>query len=318
MFALLATLLLQSDDRLVINGVDGPDKGKHVVLLAGDEEYRSEEGLPQLAKILAKRHGFTCTVLFSIDKQGFIDPKTQDNQPGLDAIAKADACIMLLRFRQWPDEQMRHFDAYVKAGKPIIALRTSTHAFAFPPDSKSAYRRYGWQSNEWSGGFGEQVLGENWISHWGDHGREATRAVSVARHAILNGVGEIFGDSDVYEAHPPSDAEILMRGLVLSGMGRLDPPASRRKATEKGKEQPVNDPAMPVVWLRSPKTMVCTMGAATDLLDESLRRLIVNAVYWYVGLKVPDRADVSLVGDYNPSKFGFDAFKKGVRPTDLR
>jgi len=318
MVALLATLLLQSDDRLVINCEAGPGKGKHVVLLAGDEEYRSEEGLPQLAKILAKRHGFKCTVLFSIDKQGFIDPKTQDNQPGLEALDKADACIMLLRFRRWPDEQMRHFDANVKAGKPIIALRTSTHAFDYPADSTSPFARYGWQSREWPGGFGEQVLGENWISHWGDHGKQATRAVAVSKHAILNGVGEIFGDSDVYEAHPPADAEILMRGLVLNGMSPNDKPAAGSKSTANGANQPLNDPAMPVVWLRKPKVMVCTMGAATDLLDENLRRLLINAVYWHTGLPVPKKADVALVGHFEPSRFGFDGFKKGLRPSDLR
>src|SRR5262245_5374083 len=53
----------------------GPGKARHVVLLAGDEEYRSEEGLPMLAKILSQRHGFRTTVLFSLDPDGTINPK---------------------------------------------------------------------------------------------------------------------------------------------------------------------------------------------------------------------------------------------------
>jgi hypothetical protein len=56
------------DPGVVYDGFDGPGNGKHVVLVSGDEEYRSEEGLPQLGKILAKRHGFKCTVLFAVDQ----------------------------------------------------------------------------------------------------------------------------------------------------------------------------------------------------------------------------------------------------------
>src|SRR5215218_3949167 len=96
-------LLADQKQWVVYEGKEGPGKGKHVVFLTGDEEYRSEQGLPQLAKILADRHGFKCTVLFSVDpKTGEIDPGTKNNEPGLEALDSADACVMLLRFREWP------------------------------------------------------------------------------------------------------------------------------------------------------------------------------------------------------------------------
>src|SRR5579862_9330544 len=91
---------------VVYEGGDGPGKGKHIVFVSGDEEYRSEEGLPQLAKILAKHHGFKCTVVFSLNSKGEIDPNTKDNEPGIEALDSADACVMLLRYRCWPDDQM--------------------------------------------------------------------------------------------------------------------------------------------------------------------------------------------------------------------
>ena len=50
-------------------GSGGPGSGKSIVFLSGDEEYRSEEGLPMLAKLLSQTHGFNCTVLFSINKK---------------------------------------------------------------------------------------------------------------------------------------------------------------------------------------------------------------------------------------------------------
>src|SRR5438876_2985964 len=109
-------------DQAVYEGKTGPGKGKHLVFLSGDEEYRSEEGLPMLAKILAVRHGFKCTVLFSINPiEGTIDPVVQTNTPGMEALDSADLCVMALRFRELPDAQMKHFVDYLNAGKPIIA-----------------------------------------------------------------------------------------------------------------------------------------------------------------------------------------------------
>jgi len=317
-----ALAMATTDLWLTIPAGEGPAKGKHAVLLAGDEEYRSEEGLPQLARILA-RQGFKCTVLFSINDKGEIDPDTQTNQPGLEALKSADLCIMLLRFRRWPDAQMKHFVDYFESGKPIIALRTSTHAFNYPADSSSVYARYGWQSATWKGGFGKQVLGENWVSHWGNHGSQATRGVVTdTNHPVMKGVGTMFGPSDVYEVHLPSDAHVLARGEVVSGMKPEDAAAVGRKKSVFGVEQGLNDPMMPIAWTRSGlknRILVTTMGAATDLLDENLRRMLVNGAFWAVGLegRIDPKMDVSLTPGYKPSPFGFGTYRKGVKPSDL-
>ena len=91
---------------------NGPGKGKHIVFITGDEEYRSEESMPAMAKILAQRHGFKCTVLFSINPAtGEIDPKVADNIPGLDALSTADLMVVFTRFRHLPEEQMAKFVA---------------------------------------------------------------------------------------------------------------------------------------------------------------------------------------------------------------
>src|SRR5207249_7144718 len=159
LFSLIATAPCLAADWAVYEGRDGPGKGKRIVLLSGDEEYRSEEALPMLAKILAVRHGFTCTVLFSINPaDGTIDPVNQTNIPGLETLDSADLCVMALRFRELPDAAMKHFVDYVNAGKPIIALRTSTHAFAYGRNKQSPYAKYDWQSKDWPGGFGQQAL----------------------------------------------------------------------------------------------------------------------------------------------------------------
>lgn len=303
----------------------GSGQGRHVVFLAGDEEYRSEEGLPMLAKILSQRHGFKTTVLFSVGPDGTIDPKSSTSLSNPAALDAADAIVMLIRFRAWPDEDMARFEKLLLAGKPIVALRTSTHAFnGFPKGSP-------WESWNYNnqGGFGKRVLGETWLTHWGKHKVEATRGAiepSQRGNPVLRGVEDIFGDTDVYEAYPPPDATVLVRGVVLKGLTSDSAPADYRKprATDKV-EQGVNDPAMPVVWTRlntnpngtTNRILTTTMGAATDLENEGLRRLIVNAVYWGLGLDVPAKANVAYVDEYAPSFYGFDGFRKGLHAADF-
>ena len=320
--ALAIANLASAKDQVVYEGQRGPGQGKHIVFLSGDEEYRSEEGLPMLAKLLATRHGFKCTVLFPINpKDGTIDPNNQTNIPGLAALDSADLCVMLLRFRELPDADMKHFVDYVNRGQPIIALRTSTHAFAYSRNKQSPYVKYDWQNKEWPGGFGQQVLGETWVNHHGDHGKESTRGIindEFKSHPILRGVTDIWGPTDVYGViHLPANASVLVRGQVLSGMKPNDPPL----------EGPKNHPMMPLIWLphytsesgKANKILATTMGAATDLESAGLRRLLVNGCYWAVGLadKIPAEAGVDYVGAYQPTGFGFGKFKPGVKPADL-
>ncbi len=312
----------RAGDGVVYDGKEGPGQGKRMVLLCGDEEYRSEEALPMLAKILAVRHGFHCTVLFPINPaDGTIDPVTLTNIPGLGALDSADVCVMALRFRELPDAQMKHFVDYLNRGKPIIALRTSTHAFAYDHNRAGPYARYDWRNKEWPGGFGQQVLGETWVSHHGAHGQESTRGVinqGFQDHPILRGVTDLWGPTDVYTVtHLPPHAQVLVWGQVLSGMKPTDPPV----------EGPKNHPLMPLVWVcaytgeqgKTSKIVTTTMGAAVDLENEGLRRLLVNACYWAVGLEkqIPARADVDYVGEYKPTWFGFGKFQKGIKPGDL-
>ena len=151
-----------SDLWVVYEGKEGPGQGKHIVFVTGDEEYRSEESMPQLAKILAVHHGFKCTVLFAIDpKDGTINPNQSDNIPGLEALQTADLMVLFTRFRDLPDEQMKQIIDYTNSGKPIVALRTATHAFLFNKHKNGPYAKYSYNSKEFDGGYGRQVLGAN-------------------------------------------------------------------------------------------------------------------------------------------------------------
>jgi type 1 glutamine amidotransferase len=310
MTSLVFTLLLFAD-WLTFDG-----KGKHIVLVSGDDEYRSEQAMPQLGRILSKHHGFKTTVLFALDPDGTVNPERKDNIPGLEALKTADLMILFTRFRDLPDDQMKHIVEYVEAGKPIVGIRTATHAFDVKPGK--TYEKWGWKNKEWDGGFGRQVLGETWVAHHGKHKIQSTRArfaPGQEKHPILKGIrdGEIWGPTDVYTvANPlPGDSAPLLLGEVLEGMSETDKPVV-------GKQ---NEPKLPVAWTKTYKggrIFTTTMGSSQDLQNEAFRRLLVNASYWAMGLekKIPAKAKVDIVGPYNPTPFGFGTYLKGKRPED--
>lgn len=324
---LLPAVMLAAEDKpyVVLEGGEGPGKGKHIVLVSGDDEYRSEEALPQLAKILSKHHGFKCTVLFAIDpKTGNVKPDHQTNIPGLETLKTADLCVLFLRLRNLPDEQLKHIDDYLAAGKPVIGLRTTTHAFAIPKGRK--LHKWDWQyrGKDFMHGFGGQVFGDTWLSHHGNHGSESTRgllAPGAKDHPVLKGIkdGDIWGPTDVYGVRLPlpGDSKVLVLGQVLKGMKPTDKPVEGKK----------NDPMMPIAWTKtfSPaegvkcKTFCCTCCSSQDLQSEGLRRLLVNAVFSLGGLedRITDSLKVDLVGEYKPSRFSFGGYRKNLKPADF-
>jgi type 1 glutamine amidotransferase len=322
-------LACAADAPVVLEGKDGPGKGKHVVLISGDQEYRSEETIPQLAKILATRHGFKCTVLFTVDeKTGTINPNV-NNIPGLDALKTADLMVIFTRFLNLPDDQMQHIALYLATGKPVVGLRTSTHAFNIPKDRKFAKFSYNSGDPNYKQGFGKQVLGETWVAHHGAHGKEGTRgriAKGQEKHPILKGIkdGEIFGTTDVYTVNLPLPGDSTP--LVLGEVTETLKPDSKAVAGKK------NDPMMPVAWTRTyageladsatARVFATTMGASQDFESEATRRMIVNGCYWAVGLedKIPDKSNVEIVGEFKPTPFRFkknEDWKPGVKPADL-
>lgn len=322
----LAVVPLQAQERWVVyEGKEGPGEGRQIVLISGDEEYRSEEGLPQLGKILAEHHGFTCTVLFAIHPEGgHIDPNHVQNIPGLEALDSADLMILQTRMRILPDDQMQHIDAYLKSGKPVLGLRTATHAFN---NSDGTYRHYGFQhksGDAWDGGFGRLVLGETWINHHGKHKHESTRgliATGAEGHPVVRGIrdGDIWASSDVYGVRLPlpGDSQPLVWGRVVERAGEYDEDDlhfGMRPTDTALVADGRNDPMMPVAWTKSyqlpggseGRSVTTTMGASADLTNEAVRRLVVNGAYWLLEIDVPaGGTQVDIVGEFEPTKYEF-------------
>ena len=309
----------------VHSGADGPGNGKRIVLVSGDEEYRSEEALPQLAKILSQRHGFETVVLFGQDPAvpGIINPDYLGNIPGLEALADADLMIIATRFRDLPDEQMQMIDDYLKSGRPVMGLRTATHAFNIPTESKWAHYSFNYkgEKSEWQGGFGEAILGTSWVAHHGWHKKESARGIITDAHPINSGIdsGSIWSAADVYtvkELGP--EAVPVVWGQVLTGMNPEDEPIGPGPydyTPRFAKDDPdfdKNDPMQPIAWTQPYQipggkkgvVFASTLGASLDLANASTRRLLVQGVYWAVGLDIPaEGVDAGLIGSYQPTMF---------------
>lgn len=309
-------------------GQGGPGAGKQIVLISGDEEYRSEEALSQLARILARHHGFRCTILFAIDPEtGVINPNIQNNIPGLEALKSADLMILFTRFRALPNAQMQCIDDYLKSGRPVIGIRTATHAFQFDRQNPWAHYGNGYQGDRqaWAGGFGRLVLGEQWINHHGSHKHESTRGLvdpGARSLRITSGIqdGDIWGPTDVYGVRLPlpGDSKPIILGQVMTRKGAFNPDEpffGMRPDDGPPVAGTKNNPMMPIAWTKTyqipggqpGRVFTSTIGAATDLVSSGTRRLLVNGAYWALGMEnqIPETGTkVDLVGTYAPTAYG--------------
>lgn len=304
-------------------GGDGPGRGKHIVLIAAEQEYRSEQSMPMLAKILSQHHGFDCTVLFGVNQHGEVDPtlpvypeKGKESEfeehhiPGLEKLASADLVIFFTRLLTLPKSELEQIVNYIDSGKPFIALRTANHGFR----SQLPYRIDGKQIR-----WGEDILGGTFLNHHGRWHADSTRGFfdkDHNDHPILAGVSDIWGDSDVYRTYKegtglPPECTALVWGQPLMGRKPDDAPNNELEP-------------LPVAWVKpwatssgkNSRVFHCTMGSGIDLKNHGLRRLVINAAYWGQQMEsmISPTRSVDIVGEYQPLESGFDYEALGVKP----
>lgn len=320
-FALFTLTTLTATPRsfagpLVYQGTEGPLKGRHVVLIASDHEYKSEEALPMLGRILAKHYGAKCTVLFGVDENGFIRPG-QSNIPGTDALKTADLMVIFTRFQNLPAEQMQPIVDYLDRGGPVVGLRTSTHGFKIPAGSPFAKYDYAYKGEDYKGGFGRQILGETWVGHYGPNHKSSTRLDLVpdkGSHPVLRGVKDAWAEIGAYNAYPIEGSEVLAMAQPLNGME----PTSPNDETKK---------PMPGVWVREyqsqsgkrGRVFASTYGASGDLMNDGFRRIVVNGCLWAMGADAAIKPDnnISLLGQLRPTFHGGAKRAKDVKPEEL-
>jgi hypothetical protein len=238
----------------------------------------------RLAKILARRHGFTSTVLFSISpSDGTIDPREKRNIPGLEALRTADLLVLFIR-----EVVLEQYHS--RLGRRLWAPRSRG-----------------------------EMGGASWRARKTEH-REIF-APGAEASPIPRGIkdGEIWVPTETHEERLPLPATCrpLLLGQVLSWVGPDSDPVPGK----------LNNPMMPVAWTnkystasgKQARVFTTTMGSADDLETKSLRRLLVNATHWALGMEspIPEKANVAFTQQYLSHSFLSEVYTAGVKPSDL-
>ena len=240
----------------------------HVVVVTGDHEYGGEETLPLLAAELLRNYDMDTTVL-----KAFPNQNGEENIPGLEWLSKADLAIVYLRWRRLPAEQVAHIEAYMKAGKPLMGFRTTSHSFKYP-DGHPLVHWNGWAAEAFGAPPG---WGADGHTHYG---HQASTEVSViqeaATHPILNGVTGPFTVRSwlygVLPKWPPPDATRLLLG----------------KAISPNKPAPDNPVAWTWINKHGGRAFFTTLGHPEDFKAAQLEQLVINAVHWCLDRPAPD------------------------------
>ncbi len=265
-FSLLAGLSLCFANETVAAKTNQPPT---ILLISGENEYQSASTLPAFRKFLEARHGFNCFYL-ELDKTNRIR--------GLELLDKADLLVLFARRTTLPEEQLGRIKNYLDSGKPLIALRTSSHGFE------------NWKE------FDRDVLGGNYHNHHPDKIPAAVRANQDAlTHPVLKNVPREFDAAgSLYKTSPvATNATVLLVGTIS------------------------NAPPEPVAWThsyRGGKIFYTSLGHPKDFENAAFRQLLVNAIHWSLDLPEPkEKLSGGLAGALAPGakkKVGVDEFEK--------
>ena len=309
---------------LVYEGEEGPGKGKHIVFIANDHEYRSEESCPLLAKLLAKNLGFKCTVLFGIDENGHILPGAA-SIPNLEVLEEADLAFFFTRFMNLPEEEVQHIANYLERGAPVIGVRTSSHSF-YGQEGKYSIFNYDYKGEDYEGGFGKQVLGNTWDkttgqSHYGSNHSQGglyTPEAGAESHPVWTGVESFHGYNGAYKSQPQAEDTPIVKVQVLNTFQASDNYAKNKPLVNAGWTR--DSYTAPSGEKKDGRVFYTSIGPSEDLLDPGARRFLMNACMWAVGLEDQISAETSadIVGTFEPSAYFNGAlYRAGVKPVDL-
>lgn len=251
-----------------------PAKRPHLVFVVGTEHYRPQISMPPLATEM-ERLGFRTTVILPPG-----DPEENHNGkglPGLEALAQADAAVFFLRFLALPDDQFAHLEKYLKSGKPVIGLRTSTHAFRYP----EGHPRFRWNED-----FGRHVLGTSYLCHTKETATECHPIFRARCHPILTGVGNVpfTSPSQLYITDLAAGCDPLLAGIGTSPQEFVL--RDRQRTRLIGKTQ---SDILAWTWQNrfGARVFATTLGHAGDFAVPQIMRLIANGIHWAAGVEIP-------------------------------
>ena len=245
----------------------------HLVFVVGTHHYSPHVSMPVLAEEM-ERLGFKTTVILPPG-----DPEQNKNKvgiPGLQALERADGAVFFVRFLTLNDEQFGHIERYVKSGKPLVAFRTSTHAFRY----NSGHRLFAWNDL-----FGQEVQGTDYLCHM--KGTTQCRLFKQARgHQILTGVGD-----DPFTSAGSLYLTDLQAGCFPLVIGSGD--GSERLVKDQFRTRHVQASEEDIVawtWEKNKygaRVFATSFGHLEDFASPQIMRIIVNGIHWAADVRVP-------------------------------
>tara|TARA_R110002096_G_scaffold54517_17_gene140632 strand:- start:3688 stop:4440 length:753 start_codon:yes stop_codon:yes gene_type:complete len=236
---------------LLLFGLAQVSLAQHIVFLIGEREYKTAESLPAYFESDLKPAGFTATFI-TAPPEG----EAKNDFPGLEeALAKADLCLVSVRRRAPKSSQMAALKAFANAGKPIVGIRTSSHAFHLGgkevPEGHALWEE-----------FDPVVLGGNYHGHYGNEPAPISIAKGAGSHPILADIGELAPTSKLYRAAPLAEKA---QALLF--------------ATVEGKEPE------PVAWTHTfgpnnARIFYTSLGLADEFANPEFRKFLTQAILW--------------------------------------
>jgi nicotinamidase-related amidase/type 1 glutamine amidotransferase len=234
------------------------DTRPHVVFVLAETEYKTQQTVPAFAlEMLGKAFKLSYVVA---------SEKNRNDLPGLEVLRDADVAFFSIHRRTLPKEQLDIIRSYLAAGKPLVAIRTTSHAFSPPQGGKTPEGLEEWPT------FDRDVLGCHYTGH---HGSQAQTLVRIADGALLDplvtGVSaeEFVMASWLYKVAPISkEAKVLLVGRVQDR--EPEPVAWTLKRKDGG------------------KVFYTTLGHPDEFKKKFFRRFLSNGVHWAAGLPVPE------------------------------
>jgi len=230
------------------------DTRPSLLTITAEDEYRTEETLPRFA-IAELGKTFRIGTVFG-------DAKDRNTLPGIEQAQEADVLLLSVRRRNLPKEQLDRIRSHIAAGKGLVAIRTSSHAF-HQRDKGAPEGLEEWRD------FDASVLGGNYTNHYGkDLPTFARIAPESADHPILLRLPEeefrTFGS--LYQTSPlAAGTTVLMRGRA-EGMKTPEPVAWTNTGPGDG------------------RVFYTSLGHPGDFEVPAFRALLRNAVYWTAGM----------------------------------
>lgn len=240
------------------------DHRRHIAIVMAEDEYETERTLPRFARTYLGLD-FRVSLVFGSDSN-------KNDIPGLDIVDEADVLLVSVRRRPLPSEQLDAIRSHVKAGKPVVGIRTASHAFSLR-DSTPLEGLEAWPT------FDQEVLGGNYHGHLGNELVNHVRILPAqSGNLILSGIrGDEFEvGGSLYQVSPlQPGANVLMTGRVEGA------------------------PEEPVAWTffraDGGATFYTSLGFKTDFAgNKEFLRLLRNGIYWAAGLNQP--ADLPVEG----------------------